>query len=393
MRALWILIALSGSVFAQSQDIYGPPPPPPEPSVPKAYCPEPNYDWGTVYSGESVVHAFVVYNKGKAPLLIKRVRSSCGCTTTSYDREIEPGGKGKITLKVNTRGMRSRVRKTARVETNDPENPSFVLSIGGEVKPIVRVEPSYPLIEVLRGETGSTTVTVTSQIPKPIQIVSLEPRGTTKATYELKEVKKGKEYRVILKVDTTSIKSTYFYGQPISFNMKVRVEDKLYDVLVRAKLKIVNTVNPSKQYLYFSRKVVEKFLKEGGTPPSQKVELTGWEGREFAIKKIEIRKRKAGSFTETYVVENPPLAVKADTLDKASKHILTISLRQVPEEERRTGTFQIHVYTDDPNTSEVVLRATVYFPRRIQTSIYSPRTSGTTSRFPIRPSTTHKSGE
>jgi len=360
-------LLLTGTLLAQSgqsEEIYGPPPPPPAPAHPVAYCPEPNYDWGTVYSGEEVVHTFVVYNKGGATLRIESVRPSCGCTASKYDREIPPGGKGGITLKMRTRGFTHRTQKRTTVTTNDPNNPRFFLTMGGDIKPLLKVEPSYFQAEGLKGETVTATVKLIRQVDKPIQIVEIKPMGTIKVTYDLKEIVKGKEYELVLFIDTEGIRTTYFYGQPVSLTLKVKVDGRIFDVPIRGRLKLVNTVNPSKQYLYFSRTVVERFYKEGGKPPSQTINVTGYKGRSFAIKKIEIRARKIGSFKETYLLEEPPIEVKADSTARAQKHTLTVSLRQVPEEKRKTTSCQIHIFTDDPDTPEVIVRATVYFPRK-----------------------------
>ena len=37
----------------------------------------------------------------------------------SFDKAIPPGGEGKITLSVDTRGYQGKIHKTARIFTND----------------------------------------------------------------------------------------------------------------------------------------------------------------------------------------------------------------------------------------------------------------------------------
>jgi len=61
------------------------------------------YDFGRVKEGQIVYHVFSFENVGKVPLLIKDVRSTCGCTVPDWpDAPIEPGGSGSISVKFDT---------------------------------------------------------------------------------------------------------------------------------------------------------------------------------------------------------------------------------------------------------------------------------------------------
>ncbi|SHE78635.1 hypothetical protein SAMN02745206_00830 [Desulfacinum infernum DSM 9756] len=59
-----------------------------------------------------------------------------------FDREIPPGGEGKITLRVNVAGYQGKVSKGATVYCDDPENPRLRLSLSARVVPHVAVRPS-----------------------------------------------------------------------------------------------------------------------------------------------------------------------------------------------------------------------------------------------------------
>ncbi|MCK5824345.1 MAG: DUF1573 domain-containing protein [Ichthyobacteriaceae bacterium] len=89
-------------------------------------------DYGTIEKGADGVRPFDFENIGKEPLIIAKVRSSCGCTVASYPKfPIGPGGVDKIEVKYNT----SRVgpfRKTVTVYSNAIES-TIKLSIKGEV--------------------------------------------------------------------------------------------------------------------------------------------------------------------------------------------------------------------------------------------------------------------
>lgn len=105
-------------------------------------CQEAEYDFGTVWSGEKIDHTFTFFNDGNAPLRIIKVHTGCRCTTTDeYDKIVEPGQSGKLPVALNTTGYKHPVTKVIRVVTNDPENENVRLTLKGEVKPPVEVDP------------------------------------------------------------------------------------------------------------------------------------------------------------------------------------------------------------------------------------------------------------
>ncbi len=79
----------------------------------------PSFDAGKVEAGTPVEHTYVLRNDGPKTLQIL-AKPGCGCTTTSYDREIPPGGTGKVTARLDTTDLRGRVEKTIDIISNDP---------------------------------------------------------------------------------------------------------------------------------------------------------------------------------------------------------------------------------------------------------------------------------
>lgn len=79
------------------------------------------YDFGDIHQGEQVAFVFEFTNTGKAPLLIKDVAASCGCTVPEYDKEpIAPGEKGGIEVIFDSSGRRGNQYKTMIVKANTP---------------------------------------------------------------------------------------------------------------------------------------------------------------------------------------------------------------------------------------------------------------------------------
>lgn len=103
-------------------------------SYPKIDFEEPTFDFEELESGEKTDHKFVFTNAGKAPLEIKNVHVSCGCTVPSYPFiPIEPGEDGYIGVSYNSVGKSGFQRATIRVITNDPKQKEVILTIEGTV--------------------------------------------------------------------------------------------------------------------------------------------------------------------------------------------------------------------------------------------------------------------
>lgn len=91
-------------------------------------------DFGNVKQGDILNHIFKFKNTGDAPLLIKRVRTTCGCTAALIsDKKIAPGEKGEVKVAFNTTGYAGEVRKYIYVESNDPREPNKQLSVAAEI--------------------------------------------------------------------------------------------------------------------------------------------------------------------------------------------------------------------------------------------------------------------
>lgn len=92
-------------------------------------------DFGTVYKdNDNGIRAFDFTNTGDAPLIIKNVQSTTGCTVVSKpNAPILPGKTGKIEIKYNMNP--GAIRKTITVETNatNQTDGNLILKIKGEV--------------------------------------------------------------------------------------------------------------------------------------------------------------------------------------------------------------------------------------------------------------------
>ena len=86
-------------------------------------------NYGEVVKGvDDGVREFIFTNTGDAPLLIKDVKSSCGCTVPEWPKTaIEPGKSDKIVVKYNMNP--GPISKTITVETNATNKPNGVIPL------------------------------------------------------------------------------------------------------------------------------------------------------------------------------------------------------------------------------------------------------------------------
>lgn len=103
---------------------------------------EATHDFGTVYEGDEVQHAYTVKNTGESDLLLTKVKTSCGCTVAEYtETPIPPGGEGVVDIVFKTRSKKGSQKKSIFVHSNDPRTPQQKLYIQGHVQPEFWLEP------------------------------------------------------------------------------------------------------------------------------------------------------------------------------------------------------------------------------------------------------------
>lgn len=114
--------------------------------APKIVFKDESWDFGRIKQGEMLTHVFLFTNEGDAPLIIKKVRTSCGCTAVLVsEKKIAPGNKGEIKVDFNTKGYEGKVSKYVYVETNDPLEPQKQLVVTAKIN-----VPPRPRIELDR---------------------------------------------------------------------------------------------------------------------------------------------------------------------------------------------------------------------------------------------------
>jgi len=93
------------------------------------------HDFGNMAAGESVTHFFEFTNTGSEPLVIDNCKGSCGCTVPQCPKQpIQPGEKGQIEVKFNSKGKKNQQTKKVTINANTDPAQTF-LTIKAFVEP------------------------------------------------------------------------------------------------------------------------------------------------------------------------------------------------------------------------------------------------------------------
>ncbi|HSH50985.1 MAG TPA: DUF1573 domain-containing protein [Bacteroidales bacterium] len=104
-------------------------------NAPKIEIEEKNYNFGKVSMDKKhIEHVFHFKNTGKSDLIIRKIRTTCGCTTANLEKNVLKSGETSSFKAVFTPGSRKGMqRKSIYVISNDPKHPEERLMISGEI--------------------------------------------------------------------------------------------------------------------------------------------------------------------------------------------------------------------------------------------------------------------
>lgn len=103
-------------------------------SAPIAFIEKKDFDFGNIKEGEKANCDYVLVNKGKTELSIRKTKAGCGCTAvTMGESRIAPGQSTTIRATFDSSGKRGRQYKSVTIITNDPKNPEIIVNLSGNV--------------------------------------------------------------------------------------------------------------------------------------------------------------------------------------------------------------------------------------------------------------------
>lgn len=352
--------------------VYGLQPPPANYMPPICSIPEPDFDWGTVIQGEVVTHSYVIENPGGLPLRIERVRPSCGCTTTDYDREIPPKGKGQVTLKTNTRGIAGSTKKTAQIFTSASRDPK-VVSMFGKVENPIEVDPKLPRVTKIRGvESEPIEVKLKRLTDKSLDVTGVKVAATgTAAKLVDAELKKGAatgEWTLVVTPKVPDDAGPYHY---VEIGVQATVDGKSYDIPVRVSITVKNRIEAIPASLYFHNRLTAQLGQAGAAPVTREVEIKTLDP-EHAFRITDVQ------------VQGECFKAQIQTVEEGKAYKLVVALPKEPESKARRITEKIVVKTDDEMVPEITLNATANFAYGAATLAVPPpvRRTGPTATSP-----------
>ncbi len=110
------------------------------------------YDFGVSKPGVTMQHAFIVKNRGTAPLELRLQDTTCKCLTMDLDKEtpttIPPGGEYPISLEFRAEKPSENYVQQARIKTNDPDPNRNILKLKIEGRVVSRINVRPEVLEV-----------------------------------------------------------------------------------------------------------------------------------------------------------------------------------------------------------------------------------------------------
>ncbi len=96
--------------------------------------------FGKHREGEILDTVFHFTNTGEAPLIISKVRTSCGCTVPEWPKEpIQPGERGVLKVRFDTHHKKGHQVKTITIHSNEKQL-THVVKIIADIEP----DPNAP---------------------------------------------------------------------------------------------------------------------------------------------------------------------------------------------------------------------------------------------------------
>lgn len=134
-------------------------------------------DFGVTPYGKVSSATVEFKNTGTAPLKITTVIPDCLCVSQKWDREVAPGGTGKIELSIDSAKARGVFTKHLTIKSNDPENADKVVTLHLLVMPAVAVHPGSVSVDLPATGVAEFEAFVYSPTGKPFVVTDVQPIG------------------------------------------------------------------------------------------------------------------------------------------------------------------------------------------------------------------------
>lgn len=254
---------------------------------------EKSHDFGTIKEGEVVETIFEFTNTGDIPLVISKIKASCGCTVPSnWSRDpIQPGEESSFSVKFDSKNKPNKQSKTVTVHSNAKKGVDYV-----SIKLFVTPNPER---EALRLEMAT------------------KRQEQYRIQKELAAARKEKQTNdQLAKKDIVVLKSKE--------QQKREMDEKI--ALEKKRKSAVDATSDLKQEREKTKKEVKKLAKEKDklAMESKKLEKETKKAakeRKRAAMEVKKEKKKAKKLKKKEAKEAKKMAKRASKIEKASNAI------------------------------------------------------------------------
>lgn len=189
---------------------------------------------------ESVRGQFSFTNTGNAPVSIRHIQTTCGCTAAEAgeagrDGKYAPGGKGEVDVRMSFSRGEGRVRKGIYV-TFERDGETFVEQLSVEVNAYAKLEPAMLVWRFDEAEGRAKTARLEVQHSSPINVVEVREGESKGFEVDWRTLKKGWRYEISVKpVDLHEQKTATISlvtdfpspDNPLVYDLRATVQPKL----------------------------------------------------------------------------------------------------------------------------------------------------------------------
>ncbi len=159
-------------------------------AAPRIACADAEFNFGRVMGEPVISHRFQIENTGEKTLHIRRIQTSCGCTTAGVrSLKIRPGESEELPVEMNLKGRSGEQTQYITLHSNDPDTPQLTLKVFGTAVPPIEIEPRTLNLKRIPAENlaaGAGDIVLTSQTGDPFTVEEvdiLNGRVTTEVHY------------------------------------------------------------------------------------------------------------------------------------------------------------------------------------------------------------------
>jgi hypothetical protein len=151
----------------------------------------------------SVTARYTFKNAGAAPITIRRVQTSCGCTSAKLSKStFTPGETGEIEVKFNFGSRRGLQRKLISVKGD--QNQQWRLDLQCHIRETVTISPAFVFWR-LNSDPAEQSIRIVCEPSAGVKITAVKSSNARFAA-TLTTAKPGEEYLVQVKPAATSKK-------------------------------------------------------------------------------------------------------------------------------------------------------------------------------------------